>query len=133
MIGRFRKSGGSGNWGGSGKLGIPEKYGGSGKLGDSEGWENSINWRQSLYVVKIKNLLVPQKTRELGRYSGLGRLERFRRFGEFRRLERLGDSGGWKIPETGEKSLHLAKIKNPLEPRRIWEIGSLRRLGDWRL
>ena len=107
-------------------------------MGNPENWEiwkgvRFDNWRQSLYVVKIKNPLVPRKSRELGRYRGLGRLERFRRFGEFRRLERLGDSGGWKIPETGEKSLHLAKIKKQMEPRRIWDIGSLEVSEDWKI
>ena len=112
-------------------------------MGNPENWEiwkgvRFDNWRQSLYVVKIKNPLVPRKSRELGRYRGFGRFERFRRFGEFWRLKRLGDSGEWEVSETGKNHYIWQKLRTHWNPGGFgrlgvsedWEIGDFRNSGD---
>ena len=93
-IGRFGRLGGSGDW----EVREIRETGRFGKAGSSG------DWGKSRYVAKIKNLLEPRKTREIGSYRRFGTFGRFRRVGRFGRLgnfERFGRLG--EITICGKK------------------------------
>ena len=123
VIGRFGRLGGSGDW----EIRETGRFGRAGSSGD---------WGKSLYVAKIKNLLEPRKTREIGRYRRFGRFGRFRRFGRFGRLGKFG-----RFERLGGNHYMWRKLRtswNPgefgsLEDWEVWEIGNFRRLGDWKI